>query len=369
MKKAVVSVTNDLATDQRVQRSIAVLREQGYAVTFVGRLLPGSLPFDPPYRTKRFRLPFRRGWAFYTSYNLRLFFFLLAHSYDLYWSNDLDTLLPNFLVARLRRKTLIYDSHEYFTGAPELQDRPLVRGIWKTLESWIFPRLSRVITVNESIAELYRQDYGKKPLVIRNIATGEVPPPLSRRELGLPEEAFLLINQGSGINRDRGMEELLEALALLPARFQLVLVGGGDVLELLRKRAAQQGLEHRLHYFRARPYREMLRITRVCDCGLSLDKDTNINYRYSLPNKLFDYFKCGLPVVGSPVVEVSSLVKRYAAGEVTPVAASSIAEAILHLEKQGVSSYREGLRQAARDHTGEGEMARLSAFLKPIVER
>lgn len=367
MKKAVVSVTNDLATDQRVQRSIHVLREQGYAVTFVGRLLPGSMAFDPPYAIQRFRLPFRRGWAFYASYNLRLFFFLLGRSYDLYWSNDLDTLLPNFLMARLRGKTLIYDSHEYFTGAPELQDRPLVRGIWRFLESWIFPRLQYTITVNESIAELYRRDYGAKPLVIRNIATRELPEPASRRELGLPGDAFLLINQGSGINRDRGMEETLEALALLPSRFHLVLVGGGDVLQLLRERAQQEGLAQRLHYFPARPYQEMLRITQVCDCGLSLDKDTNINYRYSLPNKLFDYFKCHLPVVVSSVVEVRSLVERHAAGEVSPVEAGAICQAILRVEERGRNHYRAGLMEAAQVHTGEGEMARLSAFLDQIA--
>lgn len=367
MKKAVVSVTNDLATDQRVQRSIAVLREQGYAVTFVGRLLPGSLAFDPPYEIRRFRLPFRRGWAFYASYNLRLFFFLLGRPFELYWSNDLDTLLPNFLMARLRGKTLIYDSHEYFTGAPELQDRPLVRGIWRFLESWIFPRLRYTITVNESIAELYRRDYGAKPLVIRNIATCEVPEPASRRELGLPEDAFLLINQGSGINRDRGMEETLEALSLLPSRFHLVLVGRGDVLDLLRERARKEGLEDRLHYFQARPYLEMLRITQLCDCGLSLDKDTNINYRYSLPNKLFDYFKCRLPVVVSPVVEVRSLVERYAAGEVTPVEARGISQALLKVEEQGRAHYLEGLNEAAAAHTGEGEMARLKVFLDRIA--
>lgn len=356
MKRAIISVSNDLSTDQRVQRSIGVLRDAGYEVTFVGRLLPESKDFNPGYPTKRFRLWFRRGWAFYAHLNLSLFIYLLFKRVDLLWANDLDTLLPNFLVARLRGKELIYDSHEYFCGVPEIQGRPLVKRVWQSVEAWIFPRLKRVITVNESIADLYERDYGIRPKVVRNIASSYLPERFkSRQELGLPESAYLVINQGSGINIDRGMEEFLAAMTLLPEEVHFLLVGKGDVIPQLKKLVQEQGLQERVHFIPPQPYIELLQYTAAADLGISLDKDTNINYRYSLPNKIFDYIKCGIPLLISDLKEPKRIVLENGLGKVCSHDAQDIAEKVLALKAEGKEAYRQALAAAAQQYNWERE--------------
>ena len=370
MKKAptvAVSVTNDLTTDQRVQRSIAVLRERGYKVTFIGRQLPSSQLFKPSYLTIRFTLPFARGFGFYFSYNLRLLWHLLLKRYDLYWSNDLDTLLPNYLASKLWNKPLVYDSHEYFTGVPEIQERPVVKWVWQTLEAAIFPHLRWVITVNESIAQLYEQDYGIKPRVVRNIADRYLPEQLlSRAELQLPENAFILINQGSGINVDRGMEEMLAAMPHLPSDVVLLLVGKGDVLPQIQKQARAMGLEKRVLFVPPQPYRRMLHYTLQADCGLSLDKDTNVNYRYSLPNKIFDYLKCGLPMVCSGVPEVRHIVETYGLGEIAMHEPETLAQAVRQVRAKGKNAYREALQKAARENNWEKEQKVIADLLREV---
>lgn len=366
MKKLVVSVTNDLVTDQRVKRSIEVLMELGFEPTFVGRMLPGSMPFEENYRHKRFRLPFRKGFLFYASYNLRLFFFLLFRRYDVYLSNDLDTLLPNYLISRLYSKPLIYDSHEYFTGVPEIQHRPFVKGVWTALERMIFPKIKDVITVNDSIADLYEQEYHKRPMVVRNISDSRLPSPVkSRAELDLPQDAFILINQGSGINVDRGMEEMLEALTLLPDNVILLIVGNGDVLDSLKDRASQLKLQNRVKFVPRRPYLQMLQYTVNADCGLSLDKSDNLNYRFSLPNKVFDYIKSGIPMVTSSVVEVKSIVERYNVGEITEDhKPDSIAAAVMKVYEKGKSHYRENLGRAGLENNWELERQKLKTLFE-----
>ena len=92
-------------------------------------------------------------------YNLRLFFFLLCRRFDIYHSNDLDTLLPMWLTSFIFKKKLVYDSHEYFLGVPEIQNRYFVKKVWSSIESFIFPKLKYVFTVNESISDLYFKDY------------------------------------------------------------------------------------------------------------------------------------------------------------------------------------------------------------------
>jgi glycosyltransferase involved in cell wall biosynthesis len=368
VKKVLISVSNDLATDQRVQRHISMLLQKEYKVNFIGRKLPQSLDFSPEeYQVKRFRLIFNTGFLFYANFNVRLFFYLLFTKADLYFSNDLDTLLPNYLASKLFGKPLIYDSHEYFTGVPEIQNRPKVKWFWTRLEATIFPHLKHLITVNESIADLYETDYGIRPVVIRNVASKIMPEKkASRKDLALPEEAILIINQGSGINVDRGMEEMLAALKLLPKNYHFVLVGKGDVFAHLKQKAQEYGLGKRVHFISSKPYLEMLQYTLNADIGVSLDKDTNINYRFSLPNKIFDYMKCGIPLLVSNLKEPSALVLKYEIGLVTSVDAQEIAQAILKITEQNKSSYGENLQLAAAENNWEKESIVLAEILAKI---
>ncbi len=317
MRRAIVCVTNDLSTDNRVHRTCVVLRELGWEVLLVGRELPGSLPLQRPYGTLRMKLWFRKGALFYAEYNLRLFFVLLRQRADLVVANDLDTLLAAHLATRSTKRELVYDSHEFFTEVPELQGRA-VRRVWLVIERWIFPKLKHVITVNDSIAREYRQRYGKAITVVRNIPMHrELGPLPSRGELGLPTDRFLLILQGSGINVQRGAEEAVLAMRELPGCL-LLLVGGGDAWPVLERMVNDHGLQDRVRLLPRMPYERMMQYTRNADLGLSLDKDTNLNYRYSLPNKLFDYFRAHIPALVTDLPEVAGIVRRFDAGVVVP---------------------------------------------------
>lgn len=357
MKKVAVSVTNDLSTDNRVMRTIAVLRKLGLQPEFIGRKLPDSKEFNPSYPTKRFKLAFNKGFLFYANYNLRLFWHLLWNTYDIYLSNDLDTLLPNYLISRLKNKPLVYDSHEYFLGVPEIQNRPVVKKVWKTIEQFIFPRLKNVVTVNQSIAELYERDYGIRPAVVRNIGDSILPEVVkSRSELDLPAHKFIMINQGAGINVDRGMEEAVASLKFLPEEFILLIVGNGDAIPGLKVLVKKESLEKRVIFRSKQPYIELLQYTLNADCGLSLDKPKSLNYQYSLPNKLFDYFKCALPVVVSPVVEVKKLVENYNAGEVIKSHnPKDIARAVMKVKQVGKEHYQENLKKAVQENNWQQE--------------
>jgi glycosyltransferase involved in cell wall biosynthesis len=275
-----------------------------------------------PFNIKRFKMLFKRGFLFYMFFNIRLFIYLIFHKYDILVSNDLDTLLPNYLVAKLKHLPLVYDSHEYFTGVPEIQKRPFVKWVWTTIEKSIFPHLKYVITVSNSIAVQYENEYGIRPVTIRNCSKSSAGiTGYTRDELGINKDHLLLIFQGAGINIDRGGEELIKAIHLTE-NVSLFVIGSGDQLEVMKRSVKELKISERVKFIPKLPREELIKYTKSADAGLSLDKDNNPNYRFSLPNKLFDYLSSGIPVIVSNLPEVSGIVNENDCGliisKVTP---------------------------------------------------
>lgn len=370
-KKVIVSVSNDLYTDQRVHKVCTFLVDQGYDVLLVGRLRKNSVPMpDRPYRTKRMKLLFEKGALFYASFNFRLFLFLLFRKSHILLANDLDTLLGNYAAKVFKPSAqLVYDSHEYFTEVPELQGRA-AKKVWESIEVWILPKIRALYTVNASIAELYFKKYGKPFRVVRNISPLWKPEHLkTRAELGLPEGKKLIIIQGAGINIDRGAEEAVNAMHVVQDAV-LVIVGDGDVVPQLKQQVAKEGLQHRVLFFGKQPYETMMNYTFHADIGLTLDKDTNLNYRFSLPNKLFDYIHTGTAVVCTDLVEVARIVRDYEVGEVlTSFSVDELARVLNTIlgDEMLLARYKENCSQAANTLNWEKETAILNEIF-PKVE-
>lgn len=358
--KVVLSVTNDLYTDPRVDKVCNFLTRNGFDVTLVGRRYGDSATLAPrAYKTHRLRLLFRKGGLFYAEYNIRLFFYLLFHHFDLFVANDLDTLLPNFLISKLKRKRLVYDSHEYFCGELSIADRPFVKRVWKSIERFCFPKLKDVITVSQSIVDQYEQEYGIRPHLVRNIPPKATPPVTETRvSLQLPEDKTIIILQGNGINEGRGGEELVEAMPFVDEKAVFLIVGSGTVIPQLKERVKDLQLEHRVRFV-SRVTPEMLyNYTYLSDIGIALDRDLSMNLRFSLPNKLFEYIKAGTPVVVSNLIERARIVGQYRVGLIVEdFQAENIAEKINKLvnDKQLYNDLKANCKLAAEDLCWENE--------------
>jgi hypothetical protein len=151
-KLITVSVISELTTDQRVIRICTSLQQMGFDVKVIARLFSNSLPLDSyTFKAARIRCYFKKGFLQYAEFNTKLFLRLLFLKTDYLLANDLDTLVPNYIVSRLRRKKIFYDTHEYFTGVPELTKHPFKKRVWKFFENRIFPRLPVVFNVNVSV--------------------------------------------------------------------------------------------------------------------------------------------------------------------------------------------------------------------------
>ena len=315
-KKAIVCVSNDLVTDNRVARTCLVLEGQNYDVFLVGREKKNSpLMSQKSFRWKRLKLPFEKGPLFYIALNLRLLLFLFSNKFDLIYANDLDTLIPCFVAAKIKNSKLIYDTHELFTEVPELTSRPRVQKIWLKIESAIFPKLKHVITVNDSIAQIYSQKYRIPITAVRNVPEyHKLETDLKTREqFKLSNDDFILIIQGSGLNIDRGVEEAVLAMKDCEGCI-LLIVGDGDVIPKAKEIVTRNKLDQKVKFISRRPYDELMKITRIADVGLLLDKNSSLNQELALPNKLFDYIHAGIPILSSALPEIKKIIKKYDVG-------------------------------------------------------
>ncbi len=363
MKRIICTVSNDLTYDQRMIRICTSLATAGYEVLLVGRELPGSRALETrPFLQKRMKLCFHQGKFFYLELNIRLFFLLLFSRFDIVYSVDLDTLLPGRAVAALRRKTCVFDAHEYFTEVPELADRPLSKKAWELAAGLAVPGVSYAITVCESLAEVFEKRYGVHFTVIRNL-------PLRKLEHlpKWPETPFILLYQGV-LNDGRGLEESVLAMKLLEG-VELWICGEGDRSVELRLLVKKNGLDQQVKFLGKLAPDELVNVTEQAHLGLNLLKNKGLNYYYSLANKAFDYVQAGLPSVGMAFPEYVRLNREFDVFHLLDsLEPTAIAEAVNHL-RSGKKRYEQlaaNCREAAKTLNWEHESGKLVAFFTRI---
>jgi glycosyltransferase involved in cell wall biosynthesis len=359
----VIAVSNDISTDQRVIRTARTLYNLHAQITIIGRSRgERSILTDPWFNPVRMKLLFNSGPLFYAEFNLRLLIRLMFLKADLLVSNDLDTLPAVFLASKLRKITLVYDSHEYFTEVPELAYRRKVRKVWEWIESRILPKIRYASTVSFSIARAYYVKYGIDMKVIRNLPfrKGSSLPPAQNLRQGSEK---IILYQGS-LNMGRGLELAIESIQFIRDA-KLCIIGKGDIENKLKHLSVQLGLEDRIVFPGRISPEELPEYTAQADLGISLEEDLGLSYRYSLPNKVFDYIQAGVPVLVSDLPEVRALVEKYNVGMISKTRnageLAALITGMLENEEQRLK-WKAGLEIAAEELCWEKEEQKLIAL-------
>lgn len=231
------------------------------------------------------------------------------------------------------RSRLVYDSHELFLEAGAIAHLPgFAKSMLRSVERALARRADAVITVNGSIASRLRLGYDIEPIVVMNTPEiGSLPSGHRlRNTLGLHERPIVVYH--GALSPGRGIEQLVEAIPLLPAAIAVVFIGDGVLYQWLRASADTAELSGRLHVLPAVPIEEILDWIWDADVGVVAFQAVDINNTLGTPNKLFDYLTCGIPVVVSDFPEMRQIVTRAAAGVTCdPASPASIMAGIMTL--------------------------------------
>lgn len=309
-KRIIVSVINNLETDQRVNKVAGTLFSAGFEILLIGSQNKPCHPFVQPYATKRLPVFFKNGFLFYAEFNIRLFFFLLFSRCDILLANDTDTLIPNFTVSKIRRKKLIIDLHELFPEVPEVVNRKFVKKVWTGIENFFFPRIKTGYTVCQSIADHYNKQYGMNLKVVRNVPIR--PSFVEKSNILAFENKKIILYQGA-VNEGRGIEWLIDAMPHLDDAV-FVIIGNGDLFDELQAKVRAMQLSEKVIFKGVIPFKELPAYTACADIGVCLLEEKGLSYYYSLPNRVFDFMHAHVPLLATDFPEIAAVLNRYGVG-------------------------------------------------------
>ncbi|MDD4150205.1 MAG: glycosyltransferase [Bacteroidales bacterium] len=361
-KKIIVSVSNDLSNDQRVHRVCSSLTEFGHDVVLCGRKLRNSPAINRQYKTKRFRLLFNKGMMFYACLNARLLCYYIFNKVDLILANDLDTLASAGIASKLKRCKIIYDSHELFTEVPELENKPRKKKIWLKIEKRFIKRASASYTVCQPIADYYNSLYDINMQVIRNL------PKLRTFSDDYETRPKLLIYQGA-LNKERGIEIMIQAMQYIPD-YQLIISGKGDLEKELKQLVNELNLNEKVQFTGNLDFEALYNLTKTARLGFSLEQGKSLNYKYSLPNKIFDYIQAGVPVICSDLPEMSKIVKKHGCGTIAKTSdQKELAEFLKSLLADNIqlNKFHQNCKIAAKELNWENEEKILKEIFTPLL--
>jgi len=303
LKRIILTVTNDLIYDQRMQRICTTLLNQQFDVVLLGRRSANSKPLqEQPFLQKRLYCFFEKGFLFYAEYDLRLFFWLLFRKVDIICTIDLDTILPCYFVSILRKKKRVYDAHELFTEQKEIVTRSTVHKFWLAIEKFTVPKFKYGYTVNQFIADELKRRYNVDYAVIRNLPV--------RQFHSLPDEKQVrfIIYQGA-VNEGRSFETLIPAMQHVPATLKIY--GKGNFFKQVQQLIHKYHVEEKVELMGYVMPNELKQITPSAYIAITLFEQTGLNQYYSLSNRFFDYIMAGVPQVCVNYPEYKTVNDKY----------------------------------------------------------
>jgi hypothetical protein len=268
--------------------------------------------------------------------------------FDVVLANDLDT-VP-LAIGLHPRGGVHADLHEY-TPRQRYEDLRW-RVFFAPLMAWLVRtyvrRADSVTTVGEGVAAEYERVFGVRAGVATNAApyVESAPTPVG--------EPIRLVHSGAGL-RNRNITLMLDAVDRVARPVTLDLYLTENDPGLIAELRDRQSDRVRLHA--PVPYSELIRTLSEYDVGVFVLPPINFNYRWALPNKLFDFVQARLGIIVGPSPEMARVVERHELGAVASgFSADDLAREIEALTPERVAEWKAASDRAAVELSSETQV-------------
>ncbi|MGO9481907.1 MAG: glycosyltransferase [Candidatus Kryptoniota bacterium] len=322
-----IVVSSDPRYDSRSAKYLSSLLEAGYKARIIGPSTDGTGAITGD--VVRVPITAMGGKKFFLQFYRRMIPEVRKTPAKVVIAGDLFSLPPAILnKRRYSRKgssvKLIYDSKELYDELPSLKAKHSSFLFWNLVEKSSIRFVDEVMTVNQSIADILETKWHMLPTVVLN-----VPEQFIAAETPKSFDNIVLVFSG-GLQRGRGLHNLIKLLALLPANYKLRLVGDGDLRRELELQAASMNLSSRVHFTGKLKSTEVIDELSKAHLGIYLMENSGLCHYLALPNKLFQFISAGLPVIVSDFPEMANVVDKFRVGAtIDPASITDAAKKIL----------------------------------------
>ncbi len=216
-------------------------------------------------------------------------------------------------LARLRSRLgipVFYQPHNFYVDLslrPDLNPRNARK--YHLLEKRYIGRLSGLLCLQESQAELYRRYFPTLPVMAS-------PPGFVRFEDYDPGRfRRRLLGYSGSLQLKKGVKVLIDALDILQndgGDYQVILIGGRNQTEIkeIESYIIAKGLESRVEITGWISFKEVNTLLKKISVGVMPLTDIFYNRYLTAPNKLFDYLSHTTPVIGSDLPSIRDFIKN-----------------------------------------------------------
>jgi len=316
----IIAYTN-LSRDPRPFRQIKTLKEK-YNIYTIGTR-PSQLEKEfirlkkNSFLTELIKLPLLlfRLYSFYywDSYKKKVLKKTKDNNYDIIIVHEIR-LVPLALKISKNAK-IILDAHEY---SPSNFDdsffwRLLFKKYYTALCNENLKKCNKVITVCDGIANLYKENFGIECEVITNATEF-----LDIKPKQCNSNKIKIIHHGNA-SPSRRLELMIDMMNYLDDRFELYLMliasrVSGPYYNSLKNKA--KGNKN-IYFIPPVPFEDLVPYCNKFDIGIQFHPPVNINLKFGLGNKFFEFIQSRLAIAIGPSVEMKKYLEKYNLGIVS----------------------------------------------------
>ena len=380
MKKRILIIAfSNLNIDSRVQRQINSLKEQ-YETTVIGWESPNIentqfIKVSPPptgkaNKIKEAFLLITKQYKTYYKHKYENNFFKAINTvytknfnFDIIIANDIES-LPIALKIKKNEKILV-DLHEY--SPLEFEDSLIWSIFFKDFKYYLcntyLNLTDKIITVCDGISKKYEKEFNLKNI---DVITNASPYNKTLQPTKVDTNKIKLIHHGIALE-SRHLEIMLNMMDFLDPRFTLDLILIPSRPKYLKKLKKNYSMKKNINFLDPVSPNNLIKVCNSYDLGIFVLPPVNFNYKYALPNKLFQFLQSRIGVIIGPSIEMLSILKPFNCYvNLNTYSPQKCAEILNKLTTKDIENLKKETPIAAKELNAEKNTLKLQQIVKSL---